>query len=327
MYPAETGAGFVPRILNVYGCCGVRLNMASVRLGLLIVLIGSVASAQPSPSFEVETVRVALPETASAGRQGGGNVGGRCPQLMRIEQERVTFRCATLIALVGYAFRLSPERISGPDWMNHPSARFDIAAKMPAGATHTQVPELMQALLRNRFKMAVHATTATGPIYALVVAKGGLKVRVSVLGPDADSLPGAVIFSGGVSTQTVPNPDGKSATEMVTSPRMGIVSATNSAGLLRWDAPNITFEGLADMIERVAPFLTSPVLDKTGTKGRFRLTLEVRLGEPLAGQDTEDAVYHAFNDGLMRLGLRLEHRQALIGNLVVDHIEKLPTEN
>lgn len=76
----------------------------------------------------------------------------------------------------------------------------------------------------------------------------------------------------------------------------------------------------------------------TGLKGRYQLVLEVSLRDlpgarrepPAADNPTADmaeTVLKGFNDGLVKLGLRLEHRKGPLEILVVDHVEKTPTEN
>jgi uncharacterized protein (TIGR03435 family) len=46
-----------------------------------------------------------------------------------------------------------------------------------------------------------------------------------------------------------------------------------------------------------------------------------------ARMDRDEVVLRAFNDGLRKLGLQLEHRQGPVETLVVDHVEKTPTGN
>ena len=66
------------------------------------------------------------------------------------------------------------QRITGPDWIN--STRFDISATFPGGATPEQFPKMMQSLLHDRFKLQAHMESRESPIYALEVARGGLKI-------------------------------------------------------------------------------------------------------------------------------------------------------
>jgi uncharacterized protein (TIGR03435 family) len=218
------------------------------------------------------------------------------------------------------------------------SARFDIAAKIPEGASKNQIPEMVQALLVDRFKLATHRGTTNQPIYALVVAKGGLKVKeAGAAAPpaDSDAPTGTTTFFGGVTTLTTPNADGRGSTITLSNPAMGTVRETDAGDRLqRWEAPSITFEGLADLLDRVTPFFSSPVIDMTRLKGRYRLVLEVSLNDRLKSDggdrtplEMEDAVLKSFNDGLRKLGLQLERRKGPVESVVVDHVEKTPTEN
>ena len=113
---------------------------------------------------------------------------------------------------------------------------------------------------------------------------------------------------------------------------MGIVRWTESYNHRNWrlEAPSITFEGLAELLDRVVP-LPSPVVEMTGSKGRYQMVLDVSLNDALVENasmmDRDGAVLRGFNDGLRKLGLQLERRRGPIETLFVDHVEKTPTEN
>ncbi|HEY6342181.1 MAG TPA: TIGR03435 family protein [Bryobacteraceae bacterium] len=102
------------------------------------------ASAKASDSraagarFEVASVKPVSnwPPSDVPGERGAA--GGGCPTSMKVEPSRVDFRCTTLVVLIGYAFRVSPERVTGPAWMMSP--RFNIEANIPQGASKNQVP-------------------------------------------------------------------------------------------------------------------------------------------------------------------------------------------
>src|ERR1039458_5970133 len=87
----------------------------------------------------------------------------------------------SLKRLILTAYKLKPYQVSGPDWMD--SVRFDILSKIPEGGTKDQVPEMLQALLAERFKLTAHRETKEQPVYGLVVGKDGPKLKPSV--PDA----------------------------------------------------------------------------------------------------------------------------------------------
>jgi uncharacterized protein (TIGR03435 family) len=311
------------------------------------------------PKFDVASVKPSVPSPPAAGGAGGraGGFGGegRCPKSFKMDRSRVDIECATLWTLIAYAFRFPPARVTGPDWIaGRGATRFNVAAKLPEAASEIQIPEMLQALLADRFKLALHRGTTEQPINALVVAKGGLKLKdagsgagVPAAAADPGTPPNAIELFGGVLTRMteIPNADGSSYTATMSNPRMGTVRETDGPNRIqRWEAPGITLEGLADLLDRVVP-LPSPVIDMTGLKGRYQLVLEVSLNDLLglrpamtsavddptarenALMDMEEAALKGFNDGLRKLGLQLERRKGPVETLVVDRVEKTPAAN
>jgi uncharacterized protein (TIGR03435 family) len=326
----------------------MRQALRSVCVGLLFLATMAGQSSSGGPKFEVASIKPSVPGPAVAGvvaRSGGGAGGGGCPQRLKIDSSRVDIGCATPVMLIGYAFRFPPDRITGPEWMMGPgSTRFDIAAKIPQGVREDQVPEMVQVLLADRFRLVLHRGTTIQPIYALVVAKGGPKVKQSVAGAatEPDASPGSTGFVGEITERTTPNADGKGETSTMSDPQMGTVHVAEGPDLFeRMDAPATTFEGLAELLDRMMP-VGAPVIDMTGLKGRYQLVLDVSLnslpkpaktsiGDPAAMErelaDRDDEVLKRFNDGLRKSGLQLERRRGPVQALVVDHWEKLPTGN
>jgi uncharacterized protein (TIGR03435 family) len=291
--------------------------------------------------FEVASVKPVLnwpPPSTVPGERGPRPAGGGCPTSMKVEPNRVDFRCTDLVGLIGYAFRISPERVTGPAWMDSP--RFNIEANIPQGASKNQVPEMFQNLLADRFKLVIHRQTANLPVYALVLAKGRLKINKAAPQESAGSPPvdsGAQStfeqFYGTVQSRAFPGADGSDPVMIMSNPRMGTVRQTGDPYRgQRWEAPNVSFAGLADLLDRVTP-LSLPVIDMTGIGGRYNLTLEVSLKDlretagPGNAGDMEEIVLSAFNNGLLKLGLRLERRKGPLETVVVDRVEKTPTEN
>jgi len=319
--------------LNASGQPRVIFTMSAVRNVIRVgIAAGTLVSAQTGgPKFEVASVRISAWRPGVAAAIGERGAGGGCPQSLKMDRGRVDFKCATLVTLIGYGFRFSPERIVGPDWLvNAGPTRFDIAATLPEGASEHQVPEMVQALLADRFKLVVHRSNKEGAIYALVVAKGGPKLAMTTEAATSlpDAPPGTADYFGGTTGRTVAATDGSGAATLISNVRMGTVRETgDQAQIQRWEAPSISLAGLADLLDRVAP-LSSPIIDKTGLGGRYRLVLEVSLKDAIgARNDREAVVLRDFNDGLRKLGLQLELRKGAIETIVVDHMEKTPTEN
>jgi len=95
------------------------------------------------------------------------------------------------------AFQVKTDEIQGPAWLD--TDCFDIDAKLPADGNMGQIPAMLQALLTERFKLAAHSEDRTRAGYALVVDKGGPKVKED--DPKADFMgkgrPGLMAFGVG----------------------------------------------------------------------------------------------------------------------------------
>lgn len=312
--------------------------------------------------FEVASVRISVPTLAPAGGAGRtgafGGGGPVCRAGFSISGDRVDIQCFTLAGLMGHAFRIPPDRIVGADWITAGAAtKFDIAAKLPEGTSEAQVPEMLQNLLADRFKLAIHRENKEETVYGLVVAKGGLKAKnaspdASAPVPDADTNapPSAVQNIGGVQTIVAGQPPraGESATSTMSSPLIGTVRVTTDQNRERLDASNMTFEGLAGLLTTmmVAPVA---VVDMTGLKGRYQLSLEISWQDiwqdivaarqaappqsagggidPALDPTVTAAQLGEFRRALQNIGLQLEPRKAPVETIVVDHLEKAPTEN
>jgi uncharacterized protein (TIGR03435 family) len=130
---------------------------ASARI--LLILLASNAFAQ----FEVASIKPSSPDA----RMGTG---------LQLRNGRLTGSTVTLRATLATAFGLSEPRIMGADSLD--KDRFDWIAKSPDGVPDSEMKPMLQALLRDRFHLAVHRETREMPVYDLVVAKGGVKMPV-----------------------------------------------------------------------------------------------------------------------------------------------------
>src|SRR5580693_1368102 len=130
-----------------------------------------VAMLAQTPQFEVASIRPSAPPGPERMDVG-----------VHIDGARVSCTALNLKDYIGSAFKLKMYQIQGPDFLG--AERFDINAKLPAGASEAQVPDMLKALLADRFKMTFHKETKDFPVYALTVAKGGLKMKESPPDPD-----------------------------------------------------------------------------------------------------------------------------------------------
>jgi uncharacterized protein (TIGR03435 family) len=104
--------------------------------------------------------------------------------------DRLTYQRALFRTLVMDAYGVQRDQIGGPVWATADAsdggALFDVSAKVPEGATKEQVAAMLQNLLKERFKLSVHREQTQNAGYALVVAKGGSRLKDSA-GPPEES--------------------------------------------------------------------------------------------------------------------------------------------
>jgi uncharacterized protein (TIGR03435 family) len=244
---------------------------------------------------------------------------------MHIDGAQISGRFWSLKDYLGMAYKLKNYQITGPDWIS--SERFDIAAKLPEGAERAQVPEMLQALLTNRFQIKSHRDTKEEAVYGLLVAKGGLKMQ-PLPESEEDSEP-----SNGV--------------DVAASGSRGGVSVNLGKGSSFTFGDNkvvgkkLKMITLADVLSR---FVDRPVVDMTELKGSYDFTLDINPDDfrgmmirsavaagvtlpPQALQLLDGASDAGLVAALRVVGLTLEPRKAPIEIMVIDHAEKAPTEN
>jgi len=301
----------------------------------LIVLIPALAFAQATParlSFEVASIKPAEPITPAMVQSGKLHVG------LNADASRVDIGYLSLAELIPVAYKVKGYQVSGPDWMA--VNRFDILAKYPEGATKEQMPEMLQSLLEERFQLKYHRESREQNVYALVVAKGGHKLKDAPPDPEKPA-EGAI---GQPNNQIQINAGARGTT--MTSAEMGTVKMTpgTEPGTMRMEMSKVSMEGFAEMLAR---FVDRPIVDMTELKGNYQvaldLTLEVLMNMarsagvavPNPGQrggpgqiaDASDPSSNAILQSVQLLGLRLEPRKAPVEVIVIDRLEKTPTEN
>ena len=286
---------------------------------------------EPSVAFEVASVKPAV----DPGRVPVFCVVPCTPgEAFSIDHSRVTARFISLERLILMAYGIKRYQFSGPEWAR--SQRFDIEAKMPDGATKSQVPEMLQALLVERFKLACHRGSKDLPVYALIVGKSGEKLQLAA--PDADA----------------PRPDSPGSRPLYTGDGEARMSADGRAeitsgpyGPVRISGPGdnssrIEFDaiGMPALADVMTPHEDRPVIDMTGLTGKYRIVVPFDLSPPgpggaRGGRSPEDAAPAArvdpFVDGIRtaldKSGLKLEKRTAPVQTIVIDHLEKSSTGN
>lgn len=288
--------------------------MAMSRVFVCCLLVSAVAFGQTRPEFEVASIRPSADQTTRV------DVG------LSFNGSQVRIAYMSLKDYVGMAYEVSPNQVTGPEWMGQ--IRFDVAAKMPDGGSPQQVPEMLQALLADRFQMKIHRDKKEFPVFALAVAKGGMKLQESPAGPSP-----AAVAPGGVTVAA----SGSGAGIGID---MGGGSSFNLANN-RLEIRKMEMALLADVLTR---FVDRPVVDTTGLEGRYDLTLDLtpedytgmmirsalNAGVQLPPQSLralDVASADPLSVPLQKYGLALQSRRMPLDVIVVDSALRTPTDN
>ena len=210
-----------------------------------------------------------------------------------------------LTTLLMNAYNIRRDIMSGlPGWAN--STSFDVNAKIsdPDIAAMKNLPReqrqaMLVTLLQDRFHLRAHIETKTLPVYDLVIAKGGSKLKENAALPTESSDP-----NNGPSRP-------KSGSMRISNSEMTAVGIPTSNL-----AANLAFQ-----VER-------NVIDKTGLTGKYDFTLKWTPTE-LEGKPnglTDNPAPDLFTALQEQLGLKLEPSKGPVDTLVIDHVE-MPTEN
>ncbi len=324
--------------------------LRKVTIGLALGAI--LAFAQTKPAFEVATVKPSPPMDV-AKIAAALQAGGKMPIGANVDGRRAEYMYLDLRSLMSLAYGVKPYQITGPDWMT--ATHFDIVARMPEGSKKEDAPKMLQALLEERFKLATHRASAEHTVLALVVGKGGPKLKASTGTPVAidesaplkpgelkmDSSDGPVRVKTDMTT-------GSSVIDMGLKGKMSF-RMDPATQTLHLDFSMTTMGGFADMTTQLFEQLGGTggrqIVDMTGIKGNYDATVELSLLEiiamaraagadiPVGGPAGAGVASDpggggtSLADAVQSMGLKLESRKATVDQLVVDHLEKTPTEN
>ena len=221
-----------------------------------------------------------------------------------------------LYPLVAYAYNVPVKRLSGiPNTMGENIYDIEATGTIPAGllvrAGEDQIRMMLQTLLADRFKMAIHKETKEMPVYALVVARGGPKLQKADIEekdcPDGPTMPPPPRAS---------TPDPETCHAFYGGQGRGLHSRAVT---------------MADLVSYVGTWTDRPLLDNTGIQGLFHI--ETQPWQRMDAAPDAKAVdgvtpselptlFQVFKD----LGLRMEARTDKAEVYVVDHIEE-PSPN
>jgi bla regulator protein BlaR1 len=339
----------LPRRLALAVACGGAL-IAPVVVGMVTAPLrasairGTQASVDARPTFELASVKPCEPQPVSPGSRNGGGSGSFSPG-------RVYLSCFVVKNLISGAYVNQraqkdpadgldnwplliggdpggPQQVrGGPSWVY--TDKYTIEATAPGlDPTSTRSPDravmqgpMLRALLEDRFRLRVHEAIEEVPMWALTVAKGGLKIKP--------------MQPGGCSTDRSNGPINlNKAARLGVKPTCGTVEGGPDGPNWRWEHAGQTLAVVAGML---SSDLGVKVLDRTGVTDLFNITWEYGPDEntpgtlrwfatnppDVAAPPTAASVFVALEQ---QLGLTLEKIKGPRGYIVIDHIER-PTPN
>lgn len=259
----------------------IRKNILALILILIASAIarGRAQSSSPStPTFDVASIK----------QNKSGDRGFGLPPPVG---DRLTLTNVPLSMLIQYAYHLQDFEVSGTrGWME--SERYDVVAKAKGKVTEDDARRMLQSLLAERFKLKVRRESKDLPIYALTIAKGGLKIK-------------------------------QSAGECAPQASCGGFRLYQRSQLSGEKVP------IVELRDILSTLTGRPVVDKTGLNGTFDISLKWTPDAVMAvgaepGAPAGPPGSSLFTALQEQLGLRLESQKGSVEILVVDAAERPP---
>jgi uncharacterized protein (TIGR03435 family) len=259
----------------------------------------------PTLTFDVASIRESKPDSQAGFIVGGANSAHS--SLLNYTNVNIEF-------LLEDAYGRDPHQISGlPDWGSGQSTLFNVQAKSDHSVdeklarldekdARLEKQHMMQMLLAERFNLKVHWETKEGPVYDLVVSKGGSKLHApGSMPPKAEELK----WLGDSKEPDIHQQgDGRRGYELI-----GHECTVQS--LVVW----------------LSSLMGKNVVDKTGLTGKFDFSMQYDDNASDEKRAVDPTLWPLLTDAVPdQLGLKLQSAKGPIQFLVIDHIEK-PSSN
>jgi uncharacterized protein (TIGR03435 family) len=260
---------------------GKSVSIGAVALvwGVMLGPMGYGQSDNAKPQFQVMDARPSAKGTNPYTNISGGVLRG----------ERYDLHKATTLDLIRIAYAVDADKVvGGPSWLE--LDRFDVAGKAPESTSPETLKLMLQALLEDRFRLAVHKDTRPLPGFALAAGKGKPKMK-----------PAAETSDPGCQSQT-------------------------ASGAVVFVCRNMSMDAFAQRLRGMAgDYLTLPVTNATGLEGIFDFELKWNARSQVLSPGAErTTIFDAIDQ---QLGLMLEPRKIPMPVLVIDRVDEKPTPN
>ncbi len=218
---------------------------------------------------------------------------------LHTEPGLVLFENVTMRGIIEFAYGIPSYQLSAPDWIDREA--FNINARAADRNANDDALRLMlRLLLADRFDMKIHHEQKQLPVFLLALAKNGPKFHEAATA---------------------------NASKFVESKSKGDpVFSADKTGLI------VARATMSDLASKLASPLRQPVIDKTGLTARYDLRIDTGPYNTPGSNDEHGPtiddpvsfVVTAFQD---QLGLRLEAGKEIVDFLVVDTLNRTPSEN
>jgi uncharacterized protein (TIGR03435 family) len=250
-----------------------------------LVFCAGLLAQTSDPAFDAASIKLSPPMDSSHGPIWVGAKGGPGTD----DPGRYSCTFCTVSGLISDAYDVPDYRLASS--IRLPADRFHVEAAIPAGTTKEQFRSMLQSLLAERFKLAVHTESREMQTFRLIVAPGGPKLSTHV--------------------------DGEPLEAAKTSRNR------NRAPGYYYQLQGRTVGDFAKLVEGQ---LRRPVTDATGLNGKYDFDVWWTTDDLNAdAQAPTDAP--TLRSVIQSLGLKLESRKESVEVVVVDRVERLPTEN
>jgi uncharacterized protein (TIGR03435 family) len=260
--------------------------------GVSVACWAQLAQIDPAAAaFEAASFKLSADQSPSARRSDKRDPG------------RIEFHGVTLQGLLWEAYRAWYYQIVWPqDWKDARSVKYDLVATLPPGVSQEKIPEMLRSLMAERLHFKMHREPREMLVYALSIAKSGVLMHKA----DSD-----------------PNTDSQSP------PDVKILNVNQERRVQGRITMTYLLLALAGNLDR-------PLVDMTGLEGKYQIDLRFRPMQPRSpSQPSPEEPATDYLDAAGSLvaaldkqcGIHVEARKASIDMLIIDHINRSPSEN
>lgn len=281
---------------------------------------GQVGASTGKPEFEAASVKLSIGSQHIVNIVGGPGTS---------DPGRIAFRM-NLRNVLSQAYDVGYDAIEGPDWLG--TVWVDIVATLPKGTTKALFRSMLVHLMEDRFKLVARVDSKQAAGYAMQVAEGGPRLTLANESKEDNSTPEPAPEPGAV------DPDGFP----LTLPGPGVHKVC-IIGACRLRAENATMDELAQSIP-----CRCTVVDETSLTGHYVFTLTADVSQLTQATPVEEEATRLVESGILpreiigakrgsvpgilraiqiQLGLKLVRKKVAERVLIVDHIEKVPSDN